>query len=648
MKRLTILLLACILLTACKAHGSPAAPVPDRTDPPETAEASTQTATMETGEEDPMETASESIRALLPDFPAESAYGNSVSCAGVTTEQLEDYVNQMQEQGFEVLREEKTVLLYRSDAILRLVYGMWEDRSLTVEAYAAAPDAQPIDLQELSWKLEAAPDDCLGAILTLTSDYDPSNASPSEPAELICALTVSSAEVRSQTGLDRCVCVRTSPEEGFEIREALVSERGAAWMLTYLGPTGLDPVCADLDGDGSVEYAFWGSGPTSGLFTVALWAYGVEEGLPVVRANTILNLSHGNVWLEEENGAVCFCCEKYVYDGKTGQDNLSQPVRLPLTIQNGAFQVKDGSLPEDIQLWGGTSFSLLGRSLSGVKDLACAEGAELLRETSLAVFWNEKGEDGSSFYHAAFSRDGVRVAGTMSRYIPAPGSEDSGSAQFRGFTPIEADPDLNALPGLTLEALEARFGAAHYDEGSGLYLLRWLTEDGKVLNVTCGATVMAASLFDPLTGTQTAASDSDLSRKYGPDDVFISMGSEPGSEGLERWERFTANAEAGRPDEVTLRLGYEEGVFAVQLRYDGERFRLTDEGRESNYACLLRCEETDPPAQALYQSAVHWILSDDPEMTYERCFNRLVSSTLDPSFPNTRLLFSLYQAKSSD
>ena len=98
MKRLTILLLACILLTACKAHGSPAAPVPDRTDPPETAEASTQTATMETGEEDPMETASESIRALLPDFPTESAYGNSVSCAGVTTEQLEDYVNQMQEQ----------------------------------------------------------------------------------------------------------------------------------------------------------------------------------------------------------------------------------------------------------------------------------------------------------------------------------------------------------------------------------------------------------------------------------------------------------------------------------------------------------------------------------------------------------------------
>ena len=83
-------------------------------------------------------------------------------------------------------------------------------------------------------------------------------------------------------------------------------------------------------------------GPTSGLFTVALWAYGVGEGLPVVRANTILNLSHGNVWLEEENGAVCFCCEKYVYDGKTCQDNLSQPVRLPLTIQNGAFQVKDG------------------------------------------------------------------------------------------------------------------------------------------------------------------------------------------------------------------------------------------------------------------------------------------------------------------
>ncbi|MEE3459424.1 MAG: hypothetical protein VZQ75_06170, partial [Candidatus Faecousia sp.] len=241
MKRLTILLLACILLTACKAHGSPAAPVPERTDPPE---ASTQTATMETGEEDPMETASESIRALLPDFPAESAYGNSVSYAGVTTEQLEDYVNKMQEQGFEVLREEKTVLLYRSDAILLLVYGMWDDRSLTVEAYAAAPDAQPIDLQELSGKLEAAPDDRLGCFLSLSSDYDPSNAAPSEPAELICALTVSSAEVRSQTGLDRCVCVRTSPEEGFEIREALVSERGAAWLLTYLGPTGLDPVCA--------------------------------------------------------------------------------------------------------------------------------------------------------------------------------------------------------------------------------------------------------------------------------------------------------------------------------------------------------------------------------------------------------------------
>ncbi len=643
MKQFIILLLVCVLLTACTTQAAPAATGSDRTE-----STPAQTGPTETGEEAPMEPMPESLRALLPSFPVESTYENSVTYQGVKPEMLEDYVNQMQEQGFRLVRGANALLLFRGDAIFQLLDGTEEERLLSVQVYAAAPDAQPIDLEALSAKLRAAPDDRLGCFLSLSSDYDPSNAAPSEPAELICALTVSSAEVRSQTGLDRCVCVRTSPEEGFEIREALVSERGAAWMLTYLGPTGLDPVCADLDGDGSGEYAFWGFGPTSGLFTVALWAYGVEEGLPVVRANTILNLSYGNVWLEAENGGVTFCCAKRVYDAKTGQDNLSQPMRLPLTIQNGAFQVKDGSLPEDIQLWGGTSFSLLGRSLSGVKDLACAEGAELLRETSLAVFWNEKGEDGSSFYHAAFSRDGVRVAGTMSRYIPAPGSEDSGSAQFRGFTPIDADPDLNALPGLTLEALEARFGPAHYDEGSGLYLLRWLTEDGKVLKVSVGEKVQSAALFDPMTGTETSVQSNDLTGMDGPDDVFVSLGSNHSLHNMERWERFTANAASGTPDEVTLWLRYDEGTYELQLRFDGERFHLTDEGRKSDYACLLRCEETDPPARASYQSATHWILSDDPDMTYERYFAHMVSSVLDPTFPNTHHLFSVYQPNSDD
>lgn len=283
-----------------------------------------------------------------------------------------------------------------------------------------------------------------------------------------------------------------------------------------------------------------------------------------------------------------------------------------------------------------------------MKDEACAEGVELLRETSLAVFWIENWENGSSVCHAAFSRDGVRVAGAMDRYLPAPGSGDTESGQCFGFIPIGADPDLDALPGLTLAELEARLGPAHYDEGSGLYLLRWLTADGKVLNVSCADTVLNASLFDPLTGTWAVASNSSQTVIDGPDDVFVAMGSKPGTSNLERWDRFTANAEAGNPDEVTLWLSFEEGLYALQLRYDGERFRLTDEGRKSDYACLLRCEETDPPAQATYQSATHWILSDDPEMTYERYFSRIVSSTLIPDFPNTRLLFSTYQAKTSD
>ena len=115
-------------------------------------------------------------------------------------------------------------------------------------------------------------------------------------------------------------------------------------------------------------------------------------------------------------------------------------------------------------------------------------------------------------------------------------------------------------------------------------------------------------------------------------------------ENAERWEAFLAAAEQGVADGVTLRLVYEEGTFDLDLRCDGEVFTLVDEGHVTTCKYLLADEEDAPRPGAKYRRAVHYLLSDDPDMTWEQYFSRLVSSYALPGdeFPATASLFSVF------
>ena len=52
----------------------------------------------------------------------------------------------------------------------------------------------------------------------------------------------------------------------------------------------------------------------------------------------------------------------------------------------------------------------------------------------------------------------------------------------------------------------------------------------------------------------------------------------------------------------------------------------------------------DPPASAKFRRATHYLLSEDPTMTWERYMARMVSSAAPPGdeFPATASLFTVY------
>ena len=650
MKRLFTFLLVCVLLTGCTHHRTPAATgAASPTTPSLTTGVCVETDLTNETEDAPMETISNKLHALLPEFPAEYETADTAGYKDVTQEQFEDYVYRMEAEDFLVLRTKEGpwfanpvthTVLCREDCILDFHQEMEDRQRFSVRVYAAARDAEPLDLDALSAKLAAAPDGTYGVGLSAYTGtgYPPPRTAPKE---LVFALTTSPASMLKQTSLKRCVCIESDPDLGLLTREVLVSDGGAGYLHHYLGETGLDPVCADLDGDGTDEYIYWGYGPTSGLFTVALWAWGMEDGLPVVKATTILNLTFGGIRLEVLDGRANLCIEKTDCHPGTSQNTTAEALRLPLSIRDGQLLVNDGELPKGMEYWETAANGIpLCLALSAAKDLTCAEGAELICDSGRAFFWKAEAGDGAFRQYAAFSRDGARVTGTMERLSKKDGSEYIISS---GFTPLWEEPDLDELIGLTLEELEARLGPAHYDEGSGVYLLRWLTKDGKLLNVSCIDRVVSASLYDPLTGTTLRDSSEKLPHPNDPDGVWVSYhNAEPISHET-RWEEFTANVDAGMPDAINLWISYDTGLFKLQLRYDGDRFYLTDEGRERSFAHLICSEDQNPLTLEHYESAVHWLLSDDPEMDFDRYLAHMVSSQLEFDFPNTRLLFSVYQ-----
>lgn len=412
----------------------------------------------------------------------------------------------------------------------------------------------------------------------------------------------------------------------------------------FLGDFVTDWTYGDVDGDGETELIYLCPGPTSGLFTEGVCVYGLEQGWPVLKACTIFNLNWGEPRLEQDGNEVLFCLDPASWHPGPSGTGL-QALRLPVTAEDGQVLLNGGELPEGVQGWGslwvnyyGTSFRKLSEAL-GEKAFFQHWSCLVWQEEALLPSPSDSSDDAEEYKlrstYAAVTDNGVTVTGL----ICWEESKDGSIFCVRdGIEPIRSPEDPEALLGLSAEALEEGLGPCHFDLGSGFYPC-WFTEDGKLLTVRLFDSVVGVELRDLLEGEAPFASAADA------DTVTVDQRERPAAvENAARWERFLEAAKEGEADAVVLRLIYGEDTYELPLSYDGGVYTLEDEGRISVFRYLIASvEEPEPQAPAQARSAVRYLLSDDPDMTYQRYFSYMVSSAYHPDFPNTRSLFVLYK-----
>lgn len=638
-------LLLCLGIAGCGGRGNTAAP-----------EAGTPEATKVVTEADPETepvtepaaripgTAGEAPQpdqAWLPSLPIESA---EEDCAHYRVEDeaaIEAYVERMEAAGFRRRDFDRRYLLWNDRVILEMV----GEQAYEMEDYTYEGDP---DRWTLRWQIAgpgAAPVDLAAVRAFLPGD------------ELLCAVDQTPAGMYEATGLRLLGCaflnvpsvmpgVRLlSPGDAVVFCQLLLGPDGCTVPGSYYSIPPQEALWTDVDDDGELEFVYWTYGPTSGLFTVALWAYGLEQGLPVLKAETIYNLDWSDeLGLDLENGLPVFRTATRHFDQSLRDFVTDEHLRIPLRVETGSFVPAEGELPESIQVWGGQwggqLFSPYGASFSVLREVW---GNSLVFQSPHCLI-SHTGNPFTGvqidYIWAAVSADGIRVTG----YCMGDGD---GWKRFEALEPIPAQEDLTALAALSPEAVLAQLGPAHFDDGDGgAHQWGWITEDGKLLRITAEQRVLLVSLFDPL--TKKADEAGPLAMNYwSPDeqpDLIVIREDVPSTLlNAKRWDDFLASAAAGTPDAVRLLLVYSSGAFLQELRYDGRVFTLTGAGREQVYSRLITSPEDRPRNPAACSAAIHYLLSEDPDMTWERYFSHMVSSVRDPDFPPTETLFTVYR-----
>lgn len=327
---------------------------------------------------------------------------------------------------------------------------------------------------------------------------------------LLSAEDVTPPDMLEQTGMRLLQCTR---EEATPNAYGFITMEQVPVFHALLGPSGCipvwnmfgfgvgDPLFADLNGDGIAEFVYDLPGPTSGLFTWEINAYGLEDGIPVLKATTIINLNWSdNIHLEQSGNGIAF-----VYAGEG----------YPLAIEENRIVFPEG-LPAHASDWGGAEWGLVGASLKRIRE----QFAEwIVYDTNCCVIWRIPGggAEGSPEVFAALSKNWQTVSGLISFRFGANGK--LGGLRLYDTPLIETPTDPDSLIGLTVEELEERLGPWHFDSGSGLYLLGWFTEDGLLLQVIAGTTVSSAKLYDPMKDEWLANAGSDMKAAATPSHV---------------------------------------------------------------------------------------------------------------------------------
>ena len=410
-----------------------------------------------------------------------------------------------------------------------------------------------------------------------------------------------------------------------------------------------EPVWGDPDGDGQTELLYRLPAPTSGVIVDHIYVYGLEEGWPVLESSASFYLQGlRDPRLEQtEAGPVYRCVKAQPLHVQRTEEEL----RLPLTVREGRLLLNDGQMPEGITgfqsgvpMGFGCSFRALGDSLRGSGPLPdTVLDRSLLLDSPGCLIWRERldlteadaaQEDVGLFTHAAVSDNGVTVTGVLTL---SPLGSSIQLVSLRGnllsIPPVE-DPE--ALVGKTTEALIAELGEPHFQLGGGFNSPCWFTQDGKLLAVLGEERVSWAAQTELRTEAPLFAElgeNTVIHRDSGPTTLL----------NPQAWDRFLEAADRGEAAQTRLTLVYAEGVFPVSLRHDGSLFSVDDGARVQRYSYLIRDPDETPPPGAQWSRAVHYLLSDDAEMSYSRYLGHMFSSTVQPDFPAVTMLFSVYE-----
>lgn len=613
MKRTLIAaLLLCLLLAGCGDVVPAPMPTVGSLPQPVAPEAQDQTPASEDDETDM--TPPPTVLRYLPRFTPESRWAGGAVYADVSEADVEAYVAQLEAAGFQSCMN----TVFYTDRLVFILQFMQDEGLYSIEWFEAE-QTDPVP----DWALRQARE---------------SNE------EIVCVLDQTPDGMYEATGLRRllCFCGLQPMHPNGEIYytcEYVLGESACVPMQDYDTHSLFDPLWADLDGDGTAEYLYRTWGPTSGLFTVAIWAYGTERGVPVVKAQSILGLpGGGDVGLEQDGETVSLRYVERQFDPESGESVLQPEQLFPLRIEDGCFVQEDGRFPEEYY-WGGPFLDCTGQSLQALRERVADQ---LIYDAPHCIVWSGAAAASSPeavTTYAAVTGNGVSVTG----YLSFQGQSHTGVRN--GVTPIETPDDLDALTTLDVEELEARFGPFHFDNGSGLYLAGWFTEDGKLLYLRGASGHWDVRLYDlsigetPQDDELELVSENDLKE---PDVVTIRYADDSGTiEDKERWQAFLTATANGQPDAIIVQnVVHGEPQAPVLLSFNGREYWL-GEGETESYRYLVVDDSylRDPGAP---RHTVVYMLSDDPGMTNARYTAHALSSTFQPDFPPTAWLFITY------
>ena len=268
MKRTRLLiLLLCLVLAGCRDEVP--APTSAAVELPQPIAPAAQAILTEPAEASPEP--SPEVAQWLPPFALRGKGDGEAIYEYVTKDEAAAYAAKLEAAGFQAYG--KTV--FYTDRLILVLQSTQESGCYSLEWFEAELSAPVPDLAAIQAKL---PDDYLICLVDRTPDG-----------------------MYEATGLRRMLCVcaddpaeSSQPAEPGGVNchsgEFILGKSGCVPMQGYYASLPCDPLWADLDGDGTAEYVYWTAGPTSGVFTVDLWAYGTEHGIPVLKGHSLLRM----------------------------------------------------------------------------------------------------------------------------------------------------------------------------------------------------------------------------------------------------------------------------------------------------------------------------------------------------------------------